>query len=748
MLVFGVLTVLFPLRKAISYATVVTASDGKVLHAFLSSDEKWRMESTLDEISPQLIKAILQKEDKYFYYHLGVNPIAVLRAGFKNILYRKKTSGASTITMQVARLLYPQKRTLLNKIVESFRAFQLEVNYSKKEILALYLNLIPYGGNIEGAKAASVFYFGKLPSALSLAECVTLCIVPNRPNSLRPGRNNGTLKQERNKWLKHFGEQKVFQPAEISDALNEPVEIKRLKAPAEIPQLAYRMRKQYPEQNNISLALNSAMQYKVQALAFNYSKRLALKNIFNSAVLVVDNRTRKVIAYVGSNDKNDLLHNGFVDGVNAVRSPGSTLKPLAYALAIDKGLLTPKTMINDVPVNYMGYMPENFNSRFGGSVSVEFALTHSLNIPAVKTVNNMGLPTFIDALSRMDFTQIIADKKKLGLSVVLGGCGVKLSELTNLYCAFANNGYYKPLLFLEADTSQTERLVVSPAAAYLITEMLSKIVRPDMPNNYESSLRIPKVAWKTGTSYGRRDAWSIGYNTNYTIGVWVGNFNGDGIAELTGSDMATPLLFDIFNSIDYNAEGKWFRQPDEVNYRLVCSESGNCPASFCDKQVMDEFIPGISNNRLCTHMKEVMLSPDASVSYCTSCVPPTGYKRKLFPNPEPELLAFYQSEHVNIQTPPQHNPACTRIFKNTPPKITSPVDKSEYIIDTKNGDKLLLSCQTSGDVQTVYWYINDIFFRASNSTEQLFFIPEKGTNKISCADDKGQNSNVWITVNE
>lgn len=735
------------------YAQVVSATDGKVLHSFLSKDEKWRMEVQLNEVSPQLLKAIVNKEDKYFYYHFGVNPIAICRAAFNNTIYHRKTSGASTITMQVARLLYPDDRTYLNKLIESFRALQLEWKLSKSEILALYLSLVPYGGNIEGVKAASVFYFDKLPKQLSLSECVSLSIIPNRPNSLRPGRNNEFLKKERNRWLQRFKEEKLFVAEEINDALNEPVDIKRERAPSEIPQLANRLRKMYPLVSNIKSSIVTSTQFKVQSLAYNYSKRLALKGIYNSSVIVIDNKTRSVVAYIGSNDKNDVMHNGMVDGVNAIRSPGSTLKPLAYALAIDKGLLTPLSCISDVPVNYTGYMPENFNSKFNGNVTVEFALSHSLNIPAVKTLSALGVPTGVDALSRCGFTQIKNDQKKLGLSLILGGCGVKLTELANLYCTIANEGRYQSLNYISVDDSAgNEKIkgieIISPAAAYMATEMLGKLVRPDMPNNYESSLRIPKVAWKTGTSYGRRDAWSIGYNTRYTVGVWVGNFTGEGVAELTGSDMATPLLFDVFNAIDYNAEGKWFAQPKEVNIRLVCNESGKIPAAFCDKQVMDEFIPGVSSNTTCTHLKEVFVSPDEKISYCTSCVPVTGYKKKLYANPEADLLAFYESEHISFDHIPIHNPLCTRIFKDAPPKITSPTDKSEYIVDSKSGDKLMLSCNAGSEVQSVYWYINDIFYRACSSKDQLFFTPQKGQTKISCADDKGRNSNIWITVSE
>lgn len=740
---------MIPLNVNIPYAVTVTDSRGEVLHVFLSKDEKWRMKVGLNEISPQLVKAIIQKEDRWFYFHYGVNPVAVVRALVNNLMYQRKTSGASTITMQVSRLLYPAPRTLYNKIIEALRAVQLECRYSKKEILELYLNLIPYGGNIEGVKAASVLYLNKLPADLSLAECVALCIIPNRPSSLRPGYDNDLIRRERNKWLTRFERKKFFKSEVINDALNEPVEMKRQAAPALITQLAYRLKEQHPSIENIHSTLQATLQHKVQSLVYNYSKRKSLQSIYNASAIVIDNKSHNVVAYIGSADFKDQLHHGQVDGVNAVRSPGSSLKPLIYAMAFDKGLATPMTVINDVPVNFMGYNPENYNSKFNGRVTLDFALSHSLNIPAVKILNQLGVPAVTQALIKSGFNSIEESKNKLGLSLALGGCGVRLCELSNLYATFANNGVYQKLKYVEGDTLDTDTLrLMSSGAAFMTTEILSKITRPDLPDNYANILRVPHIAWKTGTSYGRRDAWSIGYNKRFTVGVWLGNYNGNGVAELSGASVATPLLFDIFNAIDYDSDSTWFSPPADVNFRLVCSETGLLPGVNCSNQIMDEFLPGITSNAVCTHLKEYIISPDEKICYCTSCMPAAGYKKKLFFSQDAEYLSFLKSENISPELPPPHNPACTRVFTGQPPRIVSPNMQSEYLLDLKGGDKIMLQCQASPEVRNVYWYINNLIYRAAAANEQLFCSPPKGLVKISCADDMGRNSDIFIKVEE
>lgn len=744
-LLFLLLNLLFPLKDKIEYSTVVEDSKGEMIHAYLTGDQQWRMKTELEEISPLLRKTIIAKEDKYFYYHPGVNVFAVGRAFFKNLLRMKRTSGASTITMQVARALEPRKRNIISKIIEIFRAFQLEWKYSKDEILQMYLNLVPYGGNIQGVKAASYLYFKKNPDHLSLAEITALSIIPNRPSTLVIGRHNDKVVEERNRWLRKFAKDKVFTEKEIEDALAEPLTASRGTVPHYVPHLSYKLKKQQ-RGHLIRTHIDLNTQLKTEKIVEDYVRAQRLRQIKNAAVIIIDNKTHQVISYVGSSGFYDTLDGGQVNGAAAIRQPGSTLKPLLYAVCFDEGLLTPKSVIADVAVNYQGYAPENYDQQFNGYVTIEYALEHSLNIPAVKSLNMLGKEKLIHKLSLCNFRQIQKDQRKLGLSMILGGCGTTLEELTGLFSSFANDGYFISPSYLKDDTNRRRISIVSPPANYMINEILSKVNRPDFPLNWTATERMPKIAWKTGTSYGRRDAWSIGYNKNYTVGVWTGNFSGVGVADLSGANIATPLLFKIFNTIDYDSDEAWFTMPEDCDIRKVCSETGMLPADHCTNLVTDYFIPLISSTKPCNNYQEIMISADEKISYCKSCVPEAGYKKKWYKIIEPDMQAWYEERRMSYDKIPPHNPDCELIFKGNAPFITFPVNGTEYLINKKNPEPLQLICKTANDVSKVYWYINNKFYKSCSPGEKQFFTPEEGPVKISCTDDKGRNRDITIMV--
>lgn len=754
--IFLALDLLTPVDTNIPFATLLKGRDGTVLHAWMADDRQWRMKAHLNEISPELKKAIIYKEDKHFYYHPGINLLALGRALVNNMVYAKRTSGASTITMQVARMLDPEPRTYINKCIEMFRALQLEAHYSKDEILQLYLNIVPYGSNIQGVKAAALLYFNKTPDHLSLAEITALSIIPNRPNSMVLGRDNPLIIKQRNKWLNRFLQDKVFPPSVIADALAEPLTAQRHNAPNAVSHLAWRLMKQHPLSSELNSAIAPSMQQKAEEIVKNYMNELKRSNINNAAVLIVNNKTHEVVTYIGSSEFEDAYHNGQVDGVRALRSPGSALKPLLYALCFDKGFATPKTVIADIPINVHGYMPENYDQTFRGNVTIDYALSHSLNIPAVKLLEQEGTENFMRKMSEAGFTSVWQQRENLGLSIILGGCTVRLEELTSLYSAFANNGKYYPLR-LVADsakkkiTAGTGVQVISPTSCYMLTRVLTELHRPDLPNGYDQARNLPRIAWKTGTSYGRKDAWSIGYNKQYTIGVWLGNFSGMGVSDLSGSTIATPLLFQLFNAIDHNAGSDWLEQPEETAFRLVCAETGKVPNDFCHNQVMDYYIPGVSGNERCDHFKEMYISSDEQFSYCTSCLPPAGYKTKLLRNIPSDLAAYYDAAHITYSKLPKHNPMCTRTFYDSPPVITSLTNGKTYLIMKKEMQKLQLACTVASDVHKVYWYVNDKFYSTSNASQKLFFSPQlygnnSPTLKISCTDDKGRNANIEIQL--
>lgn len=741
---FYTLHLAFPLQDKVSYSTLVTDNKGELIHAFLSPDEKWRLRASLNEISPVLRKTIVRKEDKYFYFHSGVNPVSIARAFLNNIFHFKRTSGASTITMQVARALERKPRTYGNKLVEIFRAWQLEIKYSKNEILQLYCNLLPYGGNIEGVKAASLIYLQKDPDHLSLAEITALSIIPNRPSSLLPGKTNELIRAQRDVWLRKFAGDGVFSEKEIEDALAEPFNAERKAFPRLAPQFCLRFRNSDSDFVRSSLDLN--IQSKSENIVSNYVKGSRLKRINNASVVIIDNQTNQVIAYVASADFTDSLNNGQVDGISSVRQPGSALKPFLYAMCIDDGLMTPRSAIADVNVNYAGYSPENFNRKYNGYVSVEYALEHSLNIPAVKALNSIGVQPFVSMLARADFKQVRRDNGKLGLSMILGGCGATLLELTGLYAALANGGMYHRPVFTSTDTTEYRYRIASEPATFMITEILSKINRPDFPINWQSTEHMPKIAWKTGTSYGRRDGWSIGYNRKYTVGVWTGNFSGEGSADLSGAETATPLLFRIFNTIAYDADEEWFTQPQGCDIRIVCAETGMPPAEFCLNKVTDYFIPMTSPVNLCNNYREEIVSADRKTSFCRTCMPSAGYRKELFQVIPPEMRSWMDDQRIAYQKIPPHNAACERLFTEGKPAIISPRNGSEYLISLSEPEPIQLQCKAGNDVSTVYWYINNKLYKSGNVHTPLYFVPSEGPVKVSCTDDKGRNQDIWIRV--
>lgn len=744
--VFLLLDILFPVNTFINYSRLVLDKDGALINASLSADQQWVMKAELDELNPLLLKTIIEKEDKWFWVHPGVNPMAMGRALWQNLIHNRRMSGASTITMQVIRMLEPRDRTIYSKFIECIRAFQLEMHCSKKQILQLYINLLPYGGNIKGVKAACYLYLNQAPQTLSAAQIVTLALIPNNPNMFRPGNGNEAILKERNIWLSRLFKKKVFSSVEFSNAIQEPLTAIRTDAPRKVPHLSRFLASAFPDKVIIKTYINQQYQDFVENAVRNEVNMYRGMGVGNAAVVVIDNHSHAVIAYVGSAGFMDNAFQGQVDGARALRSPGSTLKPFLYAQAMDKGLITPKTMLEDVPKNYNGYRPLNYDETFRGRLPAAQALALSLNIPAVELENKMGVDVFNEKLSRGGLLWVSERRKSLGLSVILGGCGVTLLEMTRLYHSLSQNGLFYKINFTTNGISSKPDTLFSPESSFLVTEILTSLKRPDLPNNFDNSVNMPHIAWKTGTSYGRRDAWAIGYNKDYTIGVWVGNFDGTGVPELSGAEFATPILFKVFNFLSYKKQPSWFKRPHGLDFRLVCSESGLPPGENCTSIVMDDFIPAVSPNRKCDHQIPVFVDALASLSYCRNCLPEVGYKTEWYPNLSPSVIAFYEDEQIPYRKIPPHNPSCTRVYHDDQPVITSLSDGKEYILFEGAEQQLQLTFSATSDVSKVYWYLNDRFYKEAISGQKHFFTPTPGLTKISCSDDKGRNTNIFITV--
>ena len=739
------LNILFPLPQPKTYSKEIYSSNGTLLTAYLTKDEKWRMKTTLDKVSPDLVKAIIAKEDSWFYWHPGINIFAIMRAAYGNIISGKRISGASTITMQLARLMQPAERTYLNKLIEILRAFQLEFHFSKDAILEMYLSYLPYGGNIEGVKSASFIYFNRPPDKLSLAQAVTLAIIPNNPNKYRLDRRNKDILKKRNSWLEKFKEQKIFSDKIIDDAIDEPLEPKRYSIPKLTPHFANYVAKNY-QGDILKTTIDLRLQKLAEKLLLNYVERVKGKDVTNGAVLVIDNKTMNAVAYCGSADFYDNESAGQVNGVVAMRSPGSTLKPFLYAQAFDNGLLTPKMKLLDIPTDFSGYFPENYDLKFYGNVTAEYALVNSLNIPAVRLLKKIGLDNFLNILEKENFSDIKKRKKLFGLSVILGGCGVTLEQLTRAFTVFAKDGKLFKINYLKNKNKPEGIKIFSKASAFLIGKILSNNERPDFPNTMLDNTKLPHIAWKTGTSYGKRDAWAVGFNPQYTIGVWMGNFNGKGSPHLSGAEMAVPLLFELFNSIDYNSGNKWFPQPYNVYKRQVCSPTGMLPVETCKDTTWDFFIENVSPNKLCNLYKDIYVNKEETITYCTECLPETNYKKVKYPFYEPELVLWYEKNNVEYKKPPKHNPKCEAKFNNEAPKIISPSEDYEYLIEENSNQKILLQAVSELTVTKHYWFVNGKHYKNCKTGEKIFFNPNEGENIITCVDDKGRETTIKINV--
>ncbi len=751
-LIFGMLSSLiivadtvFPFHVQMDYSPIVCDQKDEILHASLNKHDRWCFEAETDEVSPLLKDFLLFKEDRLFYYHPGIDPGAILRALWKNTVEGEITSGASTITMQLARLLHPANRTYANKLKEMWHALQLELHYSKEEILRLYLNKLPYGGNIEGVKTASFFYYGLKPQNLSAAQLASLMLIPNDPSGLNFQKPEYLL-PARNKWLAKLQKNGLISSESFQDAILEPLPENRNGRPFEIPHLARYLKQNNPQKTEFHTFIDQNIQKTLEALLQQEVKRLRMYGAINAAAMVIDNCNRQLIAYAGSADFSDDVHQGEVDGVQAVRSPGSTLKPLLYGLSIDEGLITPMRKIRDLPLRYGSWEPVNYMRNYRGRVTAAEALAQSLNVPAVNLLEKYGLEKFLKTVEHLEINGISDARNSLGLSVILGGCGARLAELIKIYSCLANEGLMYPIQYFRAQYSDmAPDTLLSPEAAYMVTDILTQHDRPDLPSVYRSAGNLPPIAWKTGTSFGRKDAWSIGYNRKYTVGIWVGDFRGRSIPALSGADFASPLLFSVFTAIDRNREENWYLPPEGIDYRMVCQESGLPPTDHCEKLVMDMYIPAVSDMHECDFKKLVFVSNDESMSYCSHCLPSTGYRQKWYPDYDAEMLRFMDHNGIAYERPPQHNPLCRHIASENAPEILSPQANMRYIIPAK-GQKIALSCNVSSDVHKVYWFVDDVLIGESEVGKRLFYSPKSGKQRITCTDDMGRSSSLMIEV--
>lgn len=574
------------------HSVLILAQDRTPLRAFADNEGVWRYPVTLDEVSPLYVQALLEYEDRWFYWHPGINPFALVRAGWQWLRGGRIISGGSTLTMQVARILDPHDRSISGKLRQMFRALQLEWHYSKAEILNFYLNLAPFGGPIEGVQTASFAWLHKPALGLSHAEAALLAVLPQAPSRLRPDRHPELAQRYRDKVLRRMATQGIWSQEVVDDAMNEPVMRSRFQQPMVAPLFAERMKSQAFAANvaRLQTRLDTNTQWVVDNVLRTREGSLPAKA--SIGVLVVENATGYVRAYAGSADFYNAERFGHVDMVQAVRSPGSTLKPFLYGMALEDGLVHSASLLSDVPVQLHDYAPQNFVRRFSGAVSVTQALQQSLNVPAVDMLQRLTPANFVARLRNGGVVISFPENAEPNLSVILGGAGTTLEDLVRGFTAFARQGISIKPRFLE-DEPVVERRMLSAGAAWVIQDILRGIPAP------EGSVNATGVAWKTGTSYGFRDAWAVGVNDAYTVGVWTGRPDGTPLPGSFGAAAAGPILFDVFRALPKRGGVNTRRRPPEVTQTDICWPLGESAARTAPEQchvrqqawILDERIP-------------------------------------------------------------------------------------------------------------------------------------------------------------
>ncbi len=527
-----------PLGRHLAYSHVVLDRNGKLLRAYATPEGRWRLPATPKDVDPRFLSLLFAYEDKRFYEHDGVDPAAMMRAAWQWLTSGHIVSGGSTITMQVARLLEPRAhRSLEAKLHQIVRALEIEHALTKRQILSLYLTLAPYGGNIEGIRAASLAYFGKEPRTLSLAQAALLVALPQSPETRRPDRYAKRAREARNRVLDRMVEDGVVPQDEAARAEEQGVPHGRKLLPMLAPQEADHIVSQEPDIRVHRLTIDAALQKSLQDLARERARAIGPR--ISVAILAVDNATGEVRARVGSADFFDTRRAGQVDMTRALRSPGSALKPFIYGLGFEDGLIHPATLIDDRPVRYGGYMPHDFDNSFQGTVTVRRALQWSLNVPAIAVLDKVGVERLTARLAQVGATLVLPPGQAPGLAIGLGGVGITLDDLVMLYTGLARQGTVAPLIERAGEAPKAPRRLIEPVAAWYVGNVL---IGAPPPENAAPG----RIAFKTGTSYGYRDAWAVGYDGRMTIGVWVGRPDGTPVPGLVGRIAAAPILFDAF----------------------------------------------------------------------------------------------------------------------------------------------------------------------------------------------------------
>ena len=731
----------------VPYSTVVTDRNEELLGARIASDGQWRFPPR--NTTPEKIKeCLITFEDKHFYHHWGVNPFAIGRAFYQNVKNKRIVSGGSTLTMQTIRLARNESRTFREKLIEMIWATRLEFRASKEEILSMYISHAPFGGNVVGLDAAAWRYFGHSADDLSWAESAMLAVLPNAPAMIHLSKGRKTLLDKRNRLLKQLLEKKTIDSSTYELAISEPLP----DEPHALPQIApYLVSRFYQERNGeySRSTINKGIQTQVEDLAERWSNEFGRSDIRNLAILVIDIPSNQVVAYCGNVHFDQKQGGNQVDVIQAPRSTGSILKPFLYYAMLQEGSLLPDMLLPDVPVNINGFTPQNFSMQFEGAVPASEALARSLNIPAVTMLQRYGVPKFHSFLQQIGLKTINRSSSHYGLSLILGGAEATLWDVTNAYAMMGRSLLQLPqrscslLLPTSRITESTDPF--QPGAVWQTFDALKEVNRPE-EIDWKSIPSMQTIAWKTGTSYGFRDAWAVGVTPRYAVGVWVGNATGEGKPGLVGAQTAGPVLFDIFNLLP---SCSWFTRPAGIFVEAeVCRKSGHLKGRFCDETDTLLVLPAGLRTEACPYHHLVTLSADESQRIYENCANTEPTLRKSWFTLPPVWEWYYKQHHPEYKPLPPFKAGCGEDTFQPMQFIYPPMNARIKLPKQLDGSKGFLTVELAHNNPnaSVFWHLDETYQAQTQDFHKISLQPAAGKHSLTAVDGEGNTISTTFFV--
>ena len=731
----------------VPYSTVVTDRNEELLGARIASDGQWRFPPR--NTTPEKIKeCLITFEDKHFYHHWGVNPFAIGRAFYQNVKNKRIVSGGSTLTMQTIRLARNESCTFREKLIEMIWATRLEFRASKEEILSMYISHAPFGGNVVGLDAAAWRYFGHSADDLSWAESAMLAVLPNAPAMIHLSKGRKTLLDKRNRLLKQLLEKKTIDSSTYELAISEPLP----DEPHALPQIApYLVSRFYQERNGeySRSTINKGIQTQVEDLAERWSNEFGRSDIRNLAILVIDIPSNQVVAYCGNVHFDRKQGGNQVDVIQAPRSTGSILKPFLYYAMLQEGSLLPDMLLPDVPVNINGFTPQNFSMQFEGAVPASEALARSLNIPAVTMLQRYGVPKFHSFLQQIGLKTINRSSSHYGLSLILGGAEATLWDVTNAYAMMGRSLLQLPqrscslLLPTSRITESTDPF--QPGAVWQTFDALKEVNRPE-EIDWKSIPSMQTIAWKTGTSYGFRDAWAVGVTPRYAVGVWVGNATGEGKPGLVGAQTAGPVLFDIFNLLPSSS---WFTRPAGIFVEAeVCRKSGHLKGRFCDETDTLLVLPAGLRTEACPYHHLVTLSANESQRIYENCANTEPTLRKSWFTLPPVWEWYYKQHHPEYKPLPPFKAGCGEDTFQPMQFIYPPMNARIKLPKQLDGSKGFLTVELAHNNPnaTVFWHLDETYQAQTQDFHKISLQPAAGKHSLTAVDGEGNTISTTFFV--